>query len=653
MCGIAGAFHPDALSEAAVHAVRRMQLALSNRGPDGDGWFQCQRVALAHRRLSIIDLEGGAQPLTGEREGTVAIVNGEIYNYVELRQNLQAQGAQLRTRSDSEVLPFLYDRHGDACLHLLRGGYAAAIWDAARQRLILLRDRLGEKPLQYAMDTDGTVYFASETAALVASGRVPVVPDMEAINRYFHFRFVPEPATPLKHVRKLQAGHWLELGPDQPIPVPKAYWSVSDAPALEADPVDSLRSDLEDVGKIIVRSDVPVGVALSGGLDSSVVASLAVRHCPRKVTAFSVGYAGRPACDERADAAALARHLGIDMVEVELSAGDVTEGFEALVADMGEPLADAAGSSYRAVMQAARDAGIKVMFQGQGADELYWSYGWMRQALAENQLRASDAGVLSLGLDSLKHCARAPSLHPPRALAQWLVQAGGLRDASARMARLLQPDSQQLMLWDVARPMHRIAHAVQALAGDALRPHASLHDARKAFHGRRPDETWQRAVVRHVLATYLLENGITQADRYSMASGVEARLPFVDYKLVEHAVGLSDARLDAVTPGKQWLRTVAREYLPPWVLNRPKRGFSPPTSDWVGALVRERGDAIRNGVLVELGILSRAGAANMARPSGMFDRGLRDQLAYQVMVLDQWLDGMRKIASQAQVQGQA
>lgn len=641
MCGIAGAFHPDRLSEAACQAVRRMQRALGHRGPDGEGWFQDRRVALAHRRLSIIDLAGGAQPLAGECPGTMAIVNGEVYNYIELQQELRAAGAVLRTRSDSEVMPFLYDRHGLEFVHRLRGAYAAAIWDASRQQLVLLRDRLGEKPLAYATDSDGTVYFASEVGALVASGMIPLEPDFQAINRYFHFRFVPEPATPLRHVRKLRAGHLMVLSPDNQAPLPRRYWSVSDAPRLEGDPVEILRADLDDIGRIIVRSDVPVGVALSGGLDSSIVASLAVRHSPGTVTAFSVGYSGRPDCDERSDAAAFARHLGIDMIEVELSTQDVVSGFEGLVADMGEPIADAAGSSYRAVMQAARRAGIKVMFQGQGADELFWSYGWMREALAENLLRESAAGPLVLLTDSLRKKLRLPLSGAPRALAQWLAQGAGIADARSRFQRLRQPDPAQALFWDVARPMDRIARSVSALAGDALRGTATLADARGAFHGREQGETWQRTLVRHILATYLLENGISQADRYSMAAGVEARLPFVDYQLVEHAVGLNDTRADAVTPGKQWLRAAVRDDIPDWVLNRPKRGFSPPTRSWVAALVRDRGESLADGCLQEAGVLSASSVRDLMRPSGRFDRGLRDQLAYQALVLEQWFRTMR------------
>lgn len=641
MCGIAGAYNADRLPDEACHAVRRMQRALTHRGPDGEGWFQSRRVALAHRRLSIIDLSGGAQPMRGDSPGTVAIVNGEIYNYLELQQELTADGARLRTRSDSEVIPFLYERHGESFVHRLRGAFAAAVWDEGRQRLMLVRDRLGEKPLLYAVGADGTVYFASEIGALVASRAISIEPDLGALNQYFHFRFVPEPATPLLHVRKLRAGHLMTLSPDEPTPTPRQYWNVSEIPPLSGDPVGILRTDLEDVGRIIVRADVPIGIALSGGLDSSVVASLAVRHAAKKVTAFSVGYEGRPACDERNDALAFAKHLGIDLVEVELSSTSVVTDFDALVADMSEPIADAAGSSYRALMQAARRTGTKVMLQGQGADELFWSYDWMRQALAENSMRNSGSGSVRLLVGSLREKIRLPKGRSPRAIAQWLVQGGGIADALARFERLGHCDPEQAVFWDVARPMGRIANAVSALAGDELHSIASLHQARSAFRKQTPTESWKRALTRLILGTYLLENGISQADRYGMAAGVEVRLPFVDYKLVEHAIGLNETQEDAVSPGKKWLRAAVSNDIPDWVLRRPKRGFSPPTRDWIAALVRARGESLVGGFLTTAGLLSSQGAKDLARPSRMFDRGLRDQLAYQSLVLEQWFQGMQ------------
>ncbi len=291
------------------------------------------------------------------------------------------------------------------------------------------------------------------------------------------------------------------------------------------------------------------------------------------------------------------------------------------------------------------------MFQGQGADELFWSYGWMRKALAENLERDAGPSALSAFAACLRQSVRLPAGSSPRALAQWLVQGGGIADAVARYARIRERDPEQALFWDVARPMDRIARSVHAFSGDALRGSDTLAQARSAFKGRTAGETWQRTLVRHILATYLLENGISQADRYSMAAGVEARLPFVDFRLVEHAVGLSDTQPDAVSPGKRWLRAAVADEIPDWVLSRPKRGFSPPTREWVAGLVKARGETLLHGCLVSEGVLSERGAQALARPSGRFDRGLRDQLAYQALVLEQWFRGMKALARSAAVAG--
>ncbi len=249
--------------------------------------------------------------------------------------------ALARTRqSDAKGVPGSFERHGEDFVPRLvqAGRFAAAIWDESRQQLLLVRDRLGERPLLHATGADGTVYFASEINALVASGRA-IEPSRSTAG--LRFRLRPRACNAADAMSGiLRAGHLIALSPDSPLPVPRQYWNVSAIPPLDGDPVEILRADLEDIGRIIVRSDVPVGVALSGGLDSSIVASLAARSCRSKATALCVGYEGRPESDERADASAFARHLGIDMIEVELISRDVVSGFDGLVADMGEPIAD-------------------------------------------------------------------------------------------------------------------------------------------------------------------------------------------------------------------------------------------------------------------------------------------------------------------------
>lgn len=649
MCGIAGAFLAGGVLEADVASVMRMADAVAHRGPDGHGLFRDGCLVMAHRRLSVIDVPGGGQPLYNEDGSIAVIVNGEIYNYVELRRELMAHGVRFRTSSDSEVVPFLYEQFGDEFIHRLRGAFAIALWDERRQRLLLARDRVGEKPLMYACAPGGGVLFASEIAALVASGRVSVDLDYEAINKFFFFRFVPEPNTPLSAVKKVPAGHYLVVSKDEPEPRLQRYWEIADSPIIDADPVEVIRSELDEIGRVIVRADVPIGIALSGGLDSSIVASLAMRYSDRPPTAFSVGYTGRPECDERADAAAFAAHLGMKMVEVELSREDVVGGFPRLVRDMSEPIADIAGFGYQAVMCAAKNHGVKVMFQGQGADELFWGYGWMKRALQENVRKDRGGGRLSAAIGCIGAEGRLPSSLRPRELAQWLVEAGGLVGARECFARINNSDPLQLVFWDVARPFVRISAMLKSLSGAALGHVDPIPDARSAFRGRRPGESAELGLVRAIFATYLLENGISQADRYGMASGVEVRLPFVDYQLVEKVVRLRACRSDAGLEAKAWLRDAVKGELPDWVMKRPKRGFSPPTKQWVGQLLNVHGESLRDGYLVNAGVLSLSGASFLAQVAGRLERGLRDQMAYQALVLEHWYRSVLELADRGRV----
>src|SRR5688572_22723562 len=298
MCGIAGLVSRKPLTPEEIARVRTVNERLAHRGPDGAGEYLDDHVALAMRRLSIIDLSGGWQPLYNEDRSLVLIANGEIYNFVELRQQLESLGHPFSTGSDCETILHLYEEHGTNCVQYLRGMFGFALWDEKRQRLMLARDRMGEKPL-YIYESDGQLLFASEMKALLASGMVPFALDPRAIDLYFHYQYVPEPLTPLKGVRKLDAGHILEVDVADWRVSNKRYWSMEDAPPLAGDPATLIREELETVSEIVIRSDVPVGVALSGGLDSSAIAALAARKYAGRIEAFSVGYPGRPESDER------------------------------------------------------------------------------------------------------------------------------------------------------------------------------------------------------------------------------------------------------------------------------------------------------------------------------------------------------------------
>ncbi len=384
MCGISGIISRERVTPDDLARVASMSRALVHRGPDDSGVYSAPHVALASRRLSIIDLGGGRQPLYNE-EGTLALVaNGEIYNHAELRRRLEARGHRFKTGSDCESILHAYAEFGTACVEHLRGMFAFALWDDARRRLVLARDPMGEKPL-YVYERDGRLLFASEMKALLRSGEVPFELDPEAVDLFFHYQYVPEPRTAVRGVRKLDAAHLLVVDVEPWRVEESCYWRMEDAPPLEGDAPALIREQLEAVGELVTRADVPVGVALSGGLDSSAIAAIAARHRPEELHAFSVGYPGRPeGLDEREEARALARHLRLPFHEVEVETKEVAEFFPELNYWRDDPVADYSGHAYYAVMRKAREQGVPVMLQGQGGDELFWGYPHLRRAAVES-----------------------------------------------------------------------------------------------------------------------------------------------------------------------------------------------------------------------------------------------------------------------------
>ncbi|MCM3871566.1 MAG: asparagine synthase (glutamine-hydrolyzing), partial [Pyrinomonadaceae bacterium] len=366
MCGISGLISRARITGGDVARVAKMSRALIHRGPNDAGEYQAEHISIAARRLSIVDLEGAHQPLYNEDRSLVLVANGEIYNHIELRARLEQIGHRFSTNGDCETILHLYEEHGLDCVQFLRGMFAFALWDIKRRRLFLARDPMGEKPL-YLYQSDGRILFASEMKALLRSGLVSFELDPPAIDCYFHYQYVPEPRTALKDVRKLAAGHLLTVDLESWLVEEKCYWKMEDALPIDGGAAALIRQELDTVAQLVTRADVPVGVALSGGLDSSTVAAFAARHCPGELHAFSVGYTGRPAeCDERAEARELADHFGLHFHEAEVSAAEVVESFSDLQFWRDDPIADYAGHSYYALMKLAREHGVPVVLQGQG-----------------------------------------------------------------------------------------------------------------------------------------------------------------------------------------------------------------------------------------------------------------------------------------------
>ncbi|MCA1630476.1 MAG: asparagine synthase (glutamine-hydrolyzing) [Acidobacteria bacterium] len=641
MCGISGFVSRRQITPDDLARVGAAGASLRHRGPDGAGEYANEHVALAARRLSIIDVEGGAQPLRNE-DGTLALVaNGEIYNHVELRRALKSAGHSFNTRSDCETILHLYEEHGVDCVKYLRGMFAFALWDDARRRLLVARDRMGEKPL-YLCEREGELFFASELKAILASGVAPFELDAESVDLYFHYQYVPEPRTPLKGVRKLDAAHLLTVDVDPWRVEERCYWRMEDAPPLEGVPARLIRERLEEVGEIVVRSDVPVGVALSGGLDSSAVAALAARQRPGALQAFSVGYEGRPESDEREDAHALARHLGLPFHEVEVTTNDVVDFFPELNYWRDDPVADIAGHGYYAAMRLARERRVPVVLQGQGGDELFWGYPLLRQAARESMEKDASrrAATLSAPLPYLS--LNSPGDFSRAGLSSWARELGGLREGWRRFRSHRATPADRLVFYDLSPDFRAALEGAQSLYAGRFAERVAESHAAHLFTLRRPWSRVDVTLTRLIGATYLRENGIAQGDRLSMASSVEMRLPLVDHVLVETVVGLRKTKTDVHLPPKEWLKESVRDLLPPFVLQRPKRGFAPPVREWHDALFAAHGDSLRDGYLVQSGVLSAEGGARLA--GGAFPSDATSPLSFKALVLEQWCRRMSEAA---------
>jgi len=635
MCGICGIVSKTNVLGTMESALNGMTDALHHRGPDGEGRYADYGVSIAMRRLSIIDVQGGSQPLYSEDKGLVLIANGEIYNFVELRHELEAKGHVFRTRSDCETILHLYEEKGVDCVKSLRGMFAFALWDVKRRRLMLARDRMGEKPL-YLCEQAGRLIFASEMKAILRSGLLPFELDPKSVDLYFHYQYVPEPKTILKGVRKLNAAHWMTIDVDSWRVEEKCYWKMEDAPPLYGNPGELIRGELDTVSEFVVRADVPVGVALSGGLDSGLIAALAAKRYPGQLHAFTVGYPGRPECDERDAAKELASYLKIPCHEVELRTEDVVESFPLINALRDDPIADISGHGYYHVAKAARDQGVPVLLQGQGGDELFWGYPWVREAAAETA-RKKACKETAFGILKYLRCS-LPKGSARWQFRQWLEDLCGICSNLRMWGRHRRGKLDNFCFYDTIPAFSWIcSHRQEFYGSDMADVLADRDTADSLFTFPHP---WPDVDVRmtHLICdTYLRENGVSQGDRLSMASSVEMRLPLLDYRLVETVVGLRKTQSDSGLPPKQWLKDAAKGILPEFVLKRPKRGFTPP-AEWYQGLLSCYGANIKDGSLVQQGILNPQAAYLLA--AGGPGAHLVFPLWFRAVVLEEWVRAM-------------
>jgi asparagine synthase (glutamine-hydrolysing) len=573
MCGIAGfvGTGTPGADEAAGRAalVDRMCRVIAHRGPDDQGTEVVGRAALGMRRLSIIDLAGGRQPMSGCDPGITVVFNGEIYNFRELQRDLEARGHKFRTRSDTEAIVHAYEEFGDACVERLRGMFAFAIWDARAERLFVARDRAGEKPLYYTRTSAGTFVFGSELKCLLEHPEVAPETDPEALDAYLTFGYVPEPLCVFRGVRKLEAGHRLTF--ERGRVETDSYWDFpfgrEEKPRREEEYVEELRALLEESVRMMLVADVPLGAFLSGGVDSSTVVGLMSRATNAPVKTFSIGFR-EDSFDELKYARLAAKHFQTDHREL-IVTPEVCGLVDELVRHFDEPFADQSSVPTYLVSKLAREH-VTVALSGDGGDELF--AGYTRYAVEQRRggfarlPRVLRRGVMSPLSRRLPHGARGRNFIHNVALDP--------------VERYLDNVS---VFNDLSKPALYTAEFRRALRG-AEGPAARF----RALAARVPEGEPLDALLYLDSKTYLPGDILTKVDRMSMAVSLEARVPLLEQKLMEFAARVPAPLKMRGAESKYIFKRAVRGLVPDEILDRPKQGFGVPIGEWINRELRER-----------------------------------------------------------------
>jgi asparagine synthase (glutamine-hydrolysing) len=619
MCGIAGKFNFD--PQHAVDAARlsAMTDVLSHRGPDANGFHTAGSIGLGHRRLSIIDLASGAQPLSNE-DGTVWVTfNGEIYNFAAVRSDLQQAGHQFRTNSDTEVIVHAYEQWGEQSVERFRGMFAYALWDERRRRLVLVRDRIGVKPIYYSVNRGG-ITFGSEIKALLEDPDVPRDWSPEAIDAYLALQYVPCPQTIYRNIWKLPAGHML-IAESGRVTI-RRYWDLAftgdgDA-AREAEYLDRLDALVAEAVQLRLVSDVPLGGFLSGGIDSSLVVAAmtqTARSTRHEVITTSVGF-DESAFNELEYARVVASHLGTTQHE-RIVRPDIVDVLPKLAWHFDEPFADSSAVPTYYVSAAAREH-VTVALSGDGGDELWAGYARHRVERVEqaarrrlgaigSRLTGRLAGRLPLavkGARSLRHLAMTPA----EACAQ--KHAYGLFDGSRQS-------------------LYAAGFAETVRDAD---PFAGF---RLAYQSCPSNDPLDRALYVDV-KTYLVDDIMTKVDRMSMAVSLEAREPLLDHRLLEFAATVPTALKLKDGRSKYLLRRLLERKVPASIVNRPKHGFEAPTGEWLrGPLAPMVDDLLFDGRLRSRGLFNEASLTTMWRAHRDGTEDHRHRL-WSLVMLELW-----------------
>jgi asparagine synthase (glutamine-hydrolysing) len=613
MCGIAGIFDYRGHGKIDRALLRQMTDILGHRGPDGDGFHFAPGLGLGHRRLAIVDLVTGDQPLFNE-DGTVCVVyNGEIYNFQPLMAELMALGHVFRTRCDTEVIVHAWEEWGTACLDRFNGQFAFALWDSRREALFLARDRLGEKPLYYSFLPDGRLLFASELKSLLLSLEIDRRFDPETIEDFFAFGYVPDPRTIYRSVRKLAPAHYLLVQRGEPVPEPRAYWDVEfldDASIRVEEIAEELIARLRVSVRMRMIADVPLGAFLSGGVDSSGVVAMMAGLKAEPVSTFSIAF-GTKGWDESAHAAEVAQRYGTDhhVRAVDPNSFDL---LDRLATIYDEPFGDSSAIPTFRVCATARE-NVTVALSGDGGDEVFAGYRRYRWHCFEERVRSLLPGAL-----------RRPIF-------------GLLGDLYPKLDWAPRPLRAKATLQELARDSIEAYFSSVSICGTDLRRRLFSADLTRALDGYDAVEVLRAHMLRCSSAdplsrvqyadfkTYLPGDILTKVDRASMANSLEVRVPLLDHTLVEWAARLPSRLKLRGSEGKYIFKAALEPHVSKAILYRPKQGFAVPLAAWFRGPLRERvRETLCGSVLSDCGLFDMA---TVARLLDQHQSGERDHSA--------------------------
>jgi len=567
MCGICGKLFFERQRPVDRQLIRSMADSMRHRGPDDEGYYISGQIGLGHRRLSIIDLNRGKQPISNEDDTIWIVFNGEIYNYQALRESLSEKGHKFKTDTDTEVIVHAYEEFGENCVARLRGMFAFAIWDQRSKTLLVARDRVGIKPLYYFLNDD-QIIFASEMKAILLDNSVPRNIDPQIIDRFLTYYYVPGEETMLRGIRKLSPGHYL-IARDGKIQV-RQYWDLDFSQVNGHRSLKQASQELLEILKESVRlhmiSDVPVGILLSGGVDSTALLSLSVHETDKELSTFTIGFEGHDFADERPYARLAAKRFGTQHYDMTMSAQDFLAFLPRYVWHMEEPVCEPPAVALYYVSKLASEH-VKVLISGEGGDEAFAGYPNYRNGVWLERLKAG------LG----------PFRPPASRMVRVLSQASWLQKIR-KFGPLMTVELQDYYLSRTATPFTLFNRDYSSLYTRAFLDQVNKKDSClptvRSFQEVSPNDVLSKMLYVDTMS-WLPDDLLVKADKITMANSVELRVPLLDHEVLEFAASLpSSFKLHGITT-KHILKTVFRNLVPQSILDRKKTGLPVPYETWM------------------------------------------------------------------------